>query len=382
MQKPPMPNSACFSAISPGDLREQYHRITAFRPTMGIIFSSIALDIPGLAAAIGMEQIPVFGCTTAGEILAAGETTDPFQDQSAVCCFLDLDPALFRISLFDRDDDTTFALGERIGAWASGEFSRPAIIIAIAGLRNDGEAILRGIQDAAGTEVPVFGGMAGDDSRMEETLAFTGNRISPDGAVVLVFDTERVDVAGIASSGWVGIGAEMMITSSEGNIVNTINGRPATAVFREYLDVKDDELLDMGINFPLQIRRPDGTMVLRAFLAVDASRGSLTFAGSVPQGSLVRFSSSFGYQTIVQAIQDMEAFHTLHPRASLLLLFSCMARYRVAGPMAADEVLAAYRLWQAPLAGFFTYGEIGSARHGTCDFFNETLSLVLISLRE
>ncbi|MFA4824782.1 MAG: FIST N-terminal domain-containing protein [Methanoregula sp.] len=376
-----MPHSSCFSAYSGDELMEKYRQIQSFRPTIGIIFSSIALGIPDLVAALRTESIPLFGSSTAGEILVEGKA-DPFHDQSAVCCFLDFDPALFRISLFERGEATSFFLGQQIGAWGCGQFSRPAFIIAIAGLKNDGEAIVRGIQQAAGRSVPLFGGMAGDDGLLEDTLVFCGNQISHDGAVVLVFDADKVDVHGIASSGWVGIGAEMMITSSDGNTVNTINGRPATEVFKEYLDVEDSELQQIGINFPLLIRRPDGTEVLRAFLSVDFSSGSLTFAGSVPQGSLVRFSSSFGYQTIEQAVRELEGYHADHPHASLLLLFSCIARYRVAGSMTADEVLTASRLWNAPLAGFFTYGEIGHNRLGTCDFYNETLSLVLISLRK
>jgi hypothetical protein len=376
-----MPRTACFTVYSADELVEKYRQITRFRPTLGIIFSSVALDIPGLAAAIRPEGIPVFGCSTAGEILAGGEEP-PFNDQSAVCCFLDIDPALFRIARFERTGNTSFALGEQVGAWGSGEFSHPAFIIAIAGLKNDGEAIVRGITGAAGKPVPIFGGMAGDDARLEDTLVFTEDGVCHDGAVALVFDADRVEVAGIASSGWVGIGAEMTITSSEGNTVYTIDNRPTTEVFREYLGVKDHDLPQIGINFPLQIRRPDGTMVLRTFLSGDFSRGSLTFAGSVPEGSRVRFSSSFGYQTIEQAIREIGELHADHPRASLLLLFSCIARYRVAGSQAADEVLSAFRIWNAPLIGFFTYGEIGCNRAGTCDFYNETLSLVLISLRD
>jgi len=376
-----MPSTVCFTVYSAGELREKYRKIPRFRPTLGIIFSSVAVDISALVAALRPEGIPVFGCSTAGEILAGGEEP-PFNDQSAVCCFLDLDPAFFRIARFERNGDSSFALGERVGAWGSGQFSHPAFIITIAGLKNDGEAVVRGITGAAGRPVPIFGGMAGDDARLEDTLVFTGDGVSHDGAVALLFDADKVEVTGIASSGWSGIGAEMTITSSDGNIVYTIDNRPTMEVVREYLDVKDNDLLQMGINFPLQIRRPDGTMVLRTFLSGDFSRGSLTFAGSVPEGSRARFSSSFGYQTIEEAIREIGLFHADHPHASLLLLFSCFARYRVAGSQAADEVLFASRLWNAPLVGFFTYGEIGCNTTGTCDFFNETLSLVLISLRE
>lgn len=375
-----MPHSAGFTAISADEIREKYRQIAHFTPTLGIIFSSVSLGIDDVAAAIGTGSIPVFGCSTAGEILVTGEG-DPIYNQSAVCCFLDIDPALFRVSLFGRGNVSPFELGQQIGRWGTGQFSCPAFIIVIGGQKNDGEAIVRGIQQAAGQTTPIFGGVAGDDGLQVDTMVFTQEGVSHDGAAVLIFDTEKVDVAGITSSGWTGIGADMTITSSSGNIVSTINGRPAIDVMGEYLDAKPDELLPIVINFPLQVRRPDGTEVLRAALAMDAEKGALIFAGTVPEGSLVRFSSSFGYQTIEEAVRDMEAFHARHPHASLLLLFSCLARYRVAGAMAADEVLAASRLWHAPLAGFFSYGEIGPNNRGACDFFNETLSLVLISLR-
>jgi hypothetical protein len=48
--------------------------------------------------------------------------------------------------------------------------------------------------------------------------------------------------------------------------------------------------------------------------------------------------------------------------------------------MIAEEISAASDLWNAPLIGFFSYGEIGHNLAGTCDFYNETLSLVSIEV--
>ena len=114
-------------------------------------------------------------------------------------------------------------------------------------------------------------------------------------------------------------------------------------------------------------------------MAVDSKTGALTFAGSVPQGSRVRFSSSFGYETIKKTIDDLERYHEHHSRADLALLFSCMGRHRAAGTMVNDEIQKAHELWNVPLIGFFMYGEIGPNMHGSCDFHNESFSLVLIS---
>ena len=107
------------------------------------------------------------------------------------------------------------------------------------------------------------------------------------------------------------------------------------------------------------------------------STGSLVFAGAVPEGARVRFSSSFGHEIIEKSVRDITGWHRNHPRADLILLFSCMARHHVSGPMIAEEISAASDLWNAPLIGLFTYGEIGHNLSGTCDFYNETLSLVV-----
>jgi hypothetical protein len=227
----------------------------------------------------------------------------------------------------------------------------------------------------------IYGGLAGDDGLLKETFVFSHTGHSSDGAVVTVFDQSKVTVRGIATSGWTGVGAEMVITSSEGNIVYTINGRPALDVVREYLNVSDEEVLQIAVNFPLLIKRADGTEVLRTIFAADYNKRSVTFAGTVPNGARVRFSSSFGYETIEQAIRDLRDYFPRQTDADLVLIFSCMARFRAAGPMVNDEIMAASQLWKRPLIGFFTYGEIGHNRYGTCEFYNESLSLVLIHIR-
>jgi len=49
------------------------------------------------------------------------------------------------------------------------------------------------------------------------------------------------------------------------------------------------------------------------------------------------------------------------------------------GPMVEDEISAVHKLWEVPMVGFFTYGEIGSVSQGRCDFHNNTLVPVLIN---
>ena len=372
-----MPQHLCFTAFSAEEIADKFRENTRINPTLGIIFSSVSLDIPTLANPASSFNIPIFGCSTAGEILTVDEEP-PMHEQSAACCFLELDPSLFSISLFERNEEDCYEFGVRIAEWGKNEFQDPAFIITVSGLTNDGDALIRGIRAASPPGTGIYGGLAGDDSQFKDTFVFSHTGFSTNGAAVLVFDRSRVKIDGLVTSGWTGVGAEMEVTSSDGNVVYTINNRPATEVVREYLGVQEENFVEVAVTFPLLLKRPDGTEVLRAALSADFSAGSITYAGTVPQGTRVRFSSSFGYETIESSIKDIKNFHSHHTLADIVLAFSCVARHYAAGSLVNDEIQAALDLWNHPLIGFFTYGEIGHNIHGVCDFYNESLSLVLI----
>lgn len=46
--------------------------------------------------------------------------------------------------------------------------------------------------------------------------------------------------------------------------------------------------------------------------------------------------------------------------------------------MTGDEAEKIRSIWNKPLIGFFTYGEIGTAKDSVCDFHNETCSMVVM----
>nr|NQU92196.1 FIST C-terminal domain-containing protein [Bacteroidota bacterium] len=58
---------------------------------------------------------------------------------------------------------------------------------------------------------------------------------------------------------------------------------------------------------------------------------------------------------------------------------SCMARHKALGPIIIDEIREIYENTGTPITGFFTYGEIGNNRNMSCEFYNETCTLAVIS---
>jgi len=348
-----------------------------FLPTVAMVFASVELDLAAIGSFLISRNIQVFGCSSCGEF-SYNNNEQVITEGALVCLLLDLAPGTYRLGQFDGHGIGSFELGSSIGEWSTGAFANPALFILASGLDTDGEQLVRGIQDTAGEGIRMFGGLAGDDARFHETFVFSSGAVLNHGAIALALDLDHYDINGIASSGWVGIGADKMITHSTGNIVYTIDGAPALDVYKEYLSVKDEDLPEIGIEYPLMIKKPGKQDVLRAVINVDREKRSLIFAGSVPEGSVVSFSSSPGFEVIDYTKNKVEEFYKSHPRADVLILFSCMARHSALGPAISEEIDDAWAKWNIPLTGFFTYGEIGNHYTAACDFYNQTFTLVAL----
>lgn len=375
-------NTKIFSVTTPADLLHEVRQAAAdgLKPTLGILYCSVALDIKATAAALAEFSFPFFACSSCGEIISTGKGS-AVQEGTAVVALLEMPPEAFQVRLFEGGGMDSQSLGAAVGQWGKSVFARPAFLLSIGGIKRDGEQIVRGLLGQFSEEVPLFGGLAGDDAAFKETYVFTNGRATSDGAVACVLDSSRVELSGLASGGWVALGAPKTVTRSEGNMVLTIDEDPALDVYKKYLDIKDEDLPGIGVEYPLQVIREDGTHVLRAVVGVDHARRALTFAGTVPQGAKVRFSSSPGFEAVDLARRDFEAFPKSPTPPDVVLYFSCMARHLALGPMVEDEIRAAQRVWNVPGVGFFTYGEIGSSPSSKCDFHNETFALALLRLR-
>ncbi len=348
-----------------------------FKPDAAVIFSSVDVELREIVEFLSKEEVPVFGCSSCGEFLYNPEK-QVISDGATVCMLMQLEPGTFDIRVFSGEGSTSFDLGHEIGQWATGVFEKPAILILGSGLETDGEQLVRGVQQVAGQDISMFGGLAGDDARFKETFVFSEKQLLNNGAIVMAFDTRHFEMHGIATSGWVGIGADKFITHAEGNIVYTIDGQPALDVYKDYLSVTDADLPEIGVEYPLLVKKPGFPDVLRAVINVDPERKSLIFAGTVPQGALVTFSSSPGFEIIEYTRKKVTEFYENNRETDVLILFSCMARHNALGPAISEEIEEAWKQWNKPLIGFFTYGEIGSNYNSTCDFHNETFTMVSI----
>lgn len=360
------------------EIKSKFTKTTAdgFKPTLAIIFCSIVQNRQALNDFFTTQQIVVFGSTTAGEIIDSEVV-----EKSAVIMLLDIKKGYFK--LFFEESSNTYVAANDLGKFAKASFAHPSVIVISSGLTIDAEQIIKGFHDVD-KNMPLFGGLAGDDLTMKASYVFTNNTESPSALIGLVVDGDKINIKGLATSGWDNIGIEKTITKSSGNIVYTIDDEPAVDVFVNYFQFTESvdntaEIIAQNFaQYPLQLTKDNGNTVLRAPLMVDIESRALIFAGGIPQGSKVKFSVQPGFDLIEKTTDRISKLKPNIPEADALIMFSCKARHMALGPMTGDEAGMIREIWNKPLIGFFTYGEIGTAKDSVCDFHNETCSMVVL----
>jgi len=345
-----------------------------YSPTLAVVFCSVAQPVEQIRDYFAQFQVPVFGCTSSGEIM-----NSTYFEESITVMLFDLPEETFNINFFDGMDRSSYQLGQEVAAWANSVFEMPALLVLSAGLQADGEALVNGVIESLNDEIPLFGGLAGDDLKMQGTYIFTEKEITGMGVLALAIDNSRIEVDGLAVSGWKGIGTIKTITKSDGNVVQMIDDQPALDVYSRYLNINIGDDHTLAAEYPLLVLRDDGSFVLRAAMLINSDK-SMVYAGSVPQGSKVQFSVPPSNEIIEFALENLSKFKQSQSGADAVILFSCKGRHLALGPTIEDEIAAIYDLWNVPMTGFFTYGEIGPTGVGRCDFHNNTLTLV--TLRE
>lgn len=351
-----------------------------FIPTLAIVFLSVKQDRDAIIQMLNEKSILIFGATSSGEFID-GE----IEEQSIVMMLLQVNKEHFSVCLAETGDGTTREAGNRIGLAGVQTFRKPAFIVASGGVRADGEMVVRGIEDGAGEGVTIFGGLAGDDLNMTGTYVFTNHKATDNGVVAILIDEEKVSIKGIATSGWKPVGTVRTVTKSEGNIVYTIDNEPALDMVIKYLGISpsdfnklNDAIINFGSYFPIQILRENAPPVMRTAMLANLEDRSFICAGSVPQGSKIKFSLPPDYDVIDEVLSDCNEVKKELPDADAMVFFSCKARHLTLGPMIGEEIDAVKKIWDKPMVGFFCYGEMGKARTGKHEFHNSTCCLVLL----
>lgn len=350
-------------------------------PQAGLLFAAMDLEHAEMLEVIheAYPDLALIGCTTDGEISSSGG----FLEDSATLVLFATESGQIAAGL-GRDLaadplQATSAAVEAARAGLSGDAS--FCITTPESLTMSGVTILEGLKAALGRAFPIFGGLAGDQWRIQQTHQFFGNEVLTDAVPVLLFSRDIL-LGHAVESGWKPVGHRRTVSRVEGNVVFELDEEPILDFYERYLGAQQYEMV--SAEYPLAVFAEDGSgYYLRSAFQMDTESRSVAFFGDVPSGCRVQLTETTS-DAIIEAARTatkraLEAYPGTVPRG--VLVFSCAARKAILGIKTGQELsaLQAGLTEPLPLGGFYTYGEIAPLRPGAeSQFHNATFSILAV----
>ena len=183
---------------------------------------------------------------------------------------------------------------------------------------------------------------------------------------VLFSDTVGV-VSGL-TQGCSPVGPMHQITSCQGNVAISIDGRPALDVLKEDIGellARDLRRIGGYIHAGLPVAGSDqADYLVRNLLGLDAERGLVAVAANLEEGARLMFCRrdiQSAYDDLIRMLDDVSNRATSQPRGAVY--YSCVARGPgMFGADSAELKTIQEKIGDVPLVGFFCNGEISHDR--------------------
>ena len=306
-----------------------------------------------------LEGVPVFGCTTAGQITRSGY-------ESNALLLLAFPKSNFRCSsiLFEelRPLDST-----EIAATAQRQaerFRHTAGWNRLALVFSDGlskqEDLLVSTLETVLDGLPIFGGSAGDGLQYEETFVLHGGKAHSNAAVLLLIET-NLGFQGIGFDHFLPIGSEIIITEAdpEERVVYEINGAPAAQEYARLVGCSAKDLSPLVFAENPLLLRQNLNYYVRA-IREPMEGGALSFLAAIDDGLIMTLGRG---QEIIETLKaGLDVRDNTGTAPDFILGFDCILRkLEIEQKQLSNQVSDV--LQSRRVFGFNTYGEQLSGVH-------------------
>lgn len=326
------------------------------------LFSSSANCLPRLARDISEARpdVPVLGCTTAGEISAEG-----YVEGEIVAVGLPADlfiAAPLLIEGLDRLDPDAL-IGQLIRTRQAQARQRPGWESEFAFLMVDGlsireEALAPVLAQGLGP-VPLFGGSAGDGARFRSTFVMYGNRLLQNAAILtLVRTAARVKVFSLDHLQPSAV--RMVVTEADParRIVRRINAEPAAREYARLLGKDSTQLTAFTFAAHPVVVRIGGAHHVRAIQQV-LPNGDLVFFSAIDEGVVLTLAEPA--EMVAHLSRELEAMRVGGHMPAILACDCILRRFEAQEKQKYGAISAVLR--DHGVVGFSTYGEQMNSMH-------------------
>jgi len=355
-----------------------------------IVFSSVSYDQEKMISGVRSvsKEIPLVGCSDSGEITTNG----PASEQVAVMA-LSADNIDFVIGVGLGADKDSYAVGMAAAKQVKEKSVKELSLVMtfLDGLAENGAAVVRGIQEVLGKDMPIVGGSAGDDFLFKKTFQYYNDQIMTNAVINIGFSGEFFFGVGVRH-GWKPIGLPMKVTEAKGSRIIKVNDRSALSIYEDYFGKKAEELIRepiarMAYTYPLGMSVKGSEELLIRDVVIANEQGEITCAAEIEEGSEIRLMLGEEERAILAAQeaakQALSQLKGVEPKA--IFVFNCMARKKLLGANIKNEIDAIQEVLgkQVPMIGFYTYGEVAPMAGEIGPkcfsvFHNETMTLMVL----
>jgi len=343
-----------------------------------IFFCSSHYDLPVLADELVrlFGDVPLLGCTTAGEIGPAG-----YRSRSLVGASLSRDLVTVAVGAIDDLAGFEMTTGHKMAKGLLHDLERRAPqaspdntfgLLLIDGLSVREEQVVRALQSGLGG-IALIGGSAGDDLRLSQTWVFHDGAFHAQSAVLALVCTPLPFVA-FKTQHFVSEGERLVVTEADviNRVVKEINGLPAAEEYARVIDSSPEQLSPAHFAAAPVVVHIDGTDFVRSIQSANAD-GSLTFFCAIDEGLVLRVARG---HDLVGNLERMlaEVRRTIGP-PQLIVGCDCILRSLEISQSGLQETVGQL-LEAGNTIGFCTYGEQYGGVH-----VNQTFTGVAIGER-
>ncbi len=313
-----------------------------------------------------LPKAKIIGCTTAGEILG-----DNVYEHSTVISI-----SVFKHTKVQTCITTTsdpFVTGKQLAEKLKAKDLVTAICLLSGSNENElvaGQPYIDGFNSVC-PDIPVVGGVGGDNAMFMQSYVFDDEKIITDGMVGAGLYSDKLKITSTFNLGWRPIGRKFIVTEAEGNVIKTLDGKPAADLINKYFGSFIKSGHGKGMNFPLYTTRAQ-IRIARGILEVNDD-GSVRLSGPLHTGEKVRLS--YGGADII--IKNCKKLIPQWERitADAIFMYSCACRKWSLPHIVDQEVKMFFN--GTPTIGFFSYGEFFYS--GNCnECLNYTQTLVAL----
>lgn len=238
----------------------------------------------------------------------------------------------------------------------------------------DVEHCIRGL-DRAFPGSTVVGGMTSAASQPGQACLIAGGEVRNAGALLVAW-TGNVHLEGVVAQGCRPVGDPLFVTSSDGNRIREIDGKPPRQVLGEVftsLSAADRELFNarqlfLGIALPGPRQSVGaGDFLVRELAGIDSESGDLVIGGHAAAHTVVQFHLRDADASAADLESELDRHRRGNPSApAAALMFSCIGRGAgLFGVPGHDSGLFRRAFGDVPLGGMFCAGEIGPVQGAT-----------------